>query len=540
MTSYRGFNPETGEWNDSKTGDYLWSRNNFGEARPDVMSPLTYSITETIWSEVSFLEGYHMAGNICGRYYANASVSISMLMAIGKSKEAAIEQIQDILGNVPENLEIPTVPLSRTTMLLALPRMIKLGLKERNGAKNAPEFLASNKVRCEAFRLKIRSITDQNELLAFWNEVIRPGLTDGIWLLAGATQPLEATMKFKRELMELVGEEDANTLFSNLSEDQNLLTSLGPVVGVARVAQGKMSREEYLEKYGHRGPHESELSHPRPAEDPDWLEKQLSEYRENPVDVDELLAQRRRAFEEAWNSLEKRFPKKAKKLYQQIEKVAPAARLREAVRDELTRFLWIERDWALRVGELTGLGEDVFLLTIDEILDLLSGKDTASLYIPARKETYVRYCSYPAYPMIIRGEFNPVQWVNSSNRRNDIYDADQKVPFSESNVIKGFAGAAGRIEAKVRILDGPEQGDELQAGEVLVAVTTNVGWTPLFPRAAAVVTDVGAPLSHAAIVARELGIPAVVGCGSATTRLHTGDRVRVDGGRGLVEILDGR
>ena len=69
---------------------------------------------------------------------------------------------------------------------------------------------------------------------------------------------------------------------------------------------------------------------------------------------------------------------------------------------------------------------------------------------------------------------------------------------------------------------------------------TDVAWTLLFPRAAAVVTDVGAPLSHAAIVARELGIPAVVGCGDATMRLQTGDRVRVDGGRGTVEILDAR
>ena len=62
-------------------------------------------------------------------------------------------------------------------------------------------------------------------------------------------------------------------------------------------------------------------------------------------------------------------------------------------------------------------------------------------------------------------------------------------------------------------------------------------WTPLFPRAAAVLTHVGAPLSHAAIVARELGIPAVVGCGSATMRLRTGDLVRVDGGKGTVEVL---
>jgi pyruvate,water dikinase len=66
---------------------------------------------------------------------------------------------------------------------------------------------------------------------------------------------------------------------------------------------------------------------------------------------------------------------------------------------------------------------------------------------------------------------------------------------------------------------------------------TNIGWTPLFPRAGGVVTDLGAPLSHAAIVARELGIPAVVGCGDATARLRTGDRVQVDGAAGEVRVL---
>jgi pyruvate,water dikinase len=89
----------------------------------------------------------------------------------------------------------------------------------------------------------------------------------------------------------------------------------------------------------------------------------------------------------------------------------------------------------------------------------------------------------------------------------------------------------------VRILYSPEEGDQLQPGEILVAITTNVGWTPIFPRAAAVITDVGAPLSHAAIVARELGIPAVVGCFNATSLLKTGDNVRVDGAKGTVEIL---
>jgi phosphoenolpyruvate synthase/pyruvate phosphate dikinase len=94
------------------------------------------------------------------------------------------------------------------------------------------------------------------------------------------------------------------------------------------------------------------------------------------------------------------------------------------------------------------------------------------------------------------------------------------------------------VEGTVRRLDRLEESDRFQAGEVLVTTLTNIGWTPLFPRAAAIVTDLGAPLSHAAIVARELGIPAVVGCGNATMRLKTGDRIRVDGGRGLVEILE--
>jgi pyruvate,water dikinase len=106
-----------------------------------------------------------------------------------------------------------------------------------------------------------------------------------------------------------------------------------------------------------------------------------------------------------------------------------------------------------------------------------------------------------------------------------------------SDTIKGNPGSGGRAEGRVRIINSPEEGDALLPGEILVTSTTNVEWTPLFPRAAAVVTDIGMPLAHAAIVARELGIPAVVGCGNATTRLKTGDRVLVDGGQGVVKIL---
>jgi phosphoenolpyruvate synthase/pyruvate phosphate dikinase len=89
-------------------------------------------------------------------------------------------------------------------------------------------------------------------------------------------------------------------------------------------------------------------------------------------------------------------------------------------------------------------------------------------------------------------------------------------------------------------LDSPEEGDQLQPGEILVSTHTNIGWSHLFPLAKAIVTDIGAALSHAAIVARELGIPAVVNCGDATMRLTTGDRIRVDGSAGTVTILSGQ
>jgi pyruvate,water dikinase len=85
------------------------------------------------------------------------------------------------------------------------------------------------------------------------------------------------------------------------------------------------------------------------------------------------------------------------------------------------------------------------------------------------------------------------------------------------------------------VIRGPHEFGELQAGEILVAPLTAPAWTPLFTRAAGVVTDVGSLASHASIIAREYGIPAIVGCGDATARLRTGMLVAVDGSTGNVE-----
>jgi rifampicin phosphotransferase len=106
---------------------------------------------------------------------------------------------------------------------------------------------------------------------------------------------------------------------------------------------------------------------------------------------------------------------------------------------------------------------------------------------------------------------------------------------SERALVSGAPASPGRATGLVRVIRGPHEFEALQPGEILVAPLTAPAWTPLFNRAAAVVTDVGSAASHVSIIAREYGIPAVVGCGDATSRLRTGMRVTVDGSRGTVE-----
>jgi pyruvate,water dikinase len=103
--------------------------------------------------------------------------------------------------------------------------------------------------------------------------------------------------------------------------------------------------------------------------------------------------------------------------------------------------------------------------------------------------------------------------------------------------IKGFAASSGVVEGPARIVKSVEEISRLQKGDILVCQVTNPTWAPIFQKIAAAVSDIGGSMSHAAIVAREYGLPAVVGTGNATSRIKDGQRIRVDGGRGVVTIL---
>jgi rifampicin phosphotransferase len=539
--------PFSGAWNDTFLGETLWSNANFWEAVSQAMTPLAWSVLAYSLADWIFLPGYRTVGNIAGLPYVNISIFASLFQAVGRGRPALLDSLEATLYMpLPEEIEIPLIPLAWHQVLAGGLASARTSWRQQMGARRLPHYLAGNQAWFEAARARIAEVDSGAALARLWRRELAPHLLAGVWTVLGTVMRAANTMlALRRKLETLAGPEDANLLIANLNageRGEGLLASLGLVAGLAQVAAGELSRSDYLVRYGHRGPHEFEISLPRPIEDPAWLEVELARLQDDPPDVAGLLAVQQARFTEAWERLAAKAPRQARRLKNQIARSAHFARQREAARSEYVRDRWMVRLFALEAGEISGLRDDIFFLSLAEVLALLEGDKPAALSaVPARQEAHQRNLALPPLPAIIRGRFDPYQWASDPQRRTDIFDggAISSHP-QETNglILKGASGSSGRVTGRVRILSKPEEGDQLQPGEILVAIQTDVAWTLLFPRAAAVITDVGAPLSHAAIVARELGIPAVVGCGNATQRLKTGDRVEVDGGRGEIRMIE--
>ena len=212
--------------------------------------------------------------------------------------------------------------------------------------------------------------------------------------------------------------------------------------------------------------------------------------------------------------------------------------IREEQTSELTIAWPIMRRAVVRIGEaLVADGvlaepDGVFFMTRDEALAALSGTRPATLDLAGRRAARAE-----------QSRLVPPTVVGHANRLvQSLWDSFPgmlgAIPL-ESALVSGVPASAGRASGPVRVVRGPDEFADLQPGEILVAPLTAPAWTPLFRLAAGVVTDVGSAAAHASIIAREYGIPAVVGCGDATSRLKTGMSVTVDGTTGNVELVQG-
>ena len=182
---------------------------------------------------------------------------------------------------------------------------------------------------------------------------------------------------------------------------------------------------------------------------------------------------------------------------------------------------------AVELGVLSD-PHDVFMLFEDELDAFLADPASFPGTLAERKRVYLEQFGLVP-PFVVAGDVPPAtEWV----RRASVTATE--LPVGE--VAAGVAGSPGSARGRARVVLSPDDVDELEPDEILVAPITDPSWTPLFVGASAVVVDVGAPFSHAAIVSRELGIPCVVSLSNATKRIRTGDLIEVDGTAGTVTV----
>lgn len=319
--------------------------------------------------------------------------------------------------------------------------------------------------------------------------------------------------------------------------------------------------ERFRSQHGHRAPREAELATPRWREDPRFLFRVLQGYIRAPKLPDErgILDEQRQARLAINARIRELFwPGLALSFQALLRATRANARLRELMRARVVDTLDIYRRYFLECGRRLTLQsalrrpEDIFYLELNDLRRWLKSPENTADFapkvlqnraltelfavMPDPPDTFVQSGQKWLKPEDFRAHPERAQRSKNNGARAA---EDKREELSETGAqLVGLPGSPGVVTARARVVLDPNQGAQLQPGEVLVAPWADIGWTPLFLTASALVTALGGPLSHACIVAREYGLPAVVNAHGATELIQTGDLITVDARRGLVFIRE--
>ncbi len=311
--------------------------------------------------------------------------------------------------------------------------------------------------------------------------------------------------------------------------------------------------DTFLAEYGHRSAGELELMEPRWSDEPTLLLRPFREYVLNPRQGSATeLAERQVAAREAGERkiadalavrwYDRVLPLRRRVMADYIKWAQIYAPLRENPKfsllglvQEQRRLLFELADRLIARGRFD-LRDDVFFLFRSELEELVrhpSGEVLAGRMRSrvARRRTQYEIWKSQTPPAVLGAR--PVLPTERTTAAPGMGAAAAET----GTILSGMAASPGQAEGVAHVALTAEEGNRIEPGQILVARFTDPGWTPIFPLAAAVVTDIGGRLSHGAIVAREYGIPAVVNVREGTSTIVSGQQIRVDGVRGTVEIL---
>jgi pyruvate,water dikinase len=290
----------------------------------------------------------------------------------------------------------------------------------------------------------------------------------------------------------------------------------------------------FLQTYGHRGIAEIDLGLPRWREDPTHLLGVLANYleRTNPELAPDVQFQHGAEAAEAMVvELTRRAARKGwlrgKLVEFFLRRVRALLGLREVPKfclmilfDQIRELLWPVGQELAEAGRLEQ-AEDIFFLTLPEAREALAGTDLRPV-VREHHASYEQELKRRHIPRVLLSDgTEPTAGVHTAG--------------AAEGLLTGTPASAGTVTAKARVILDPT-GARLEPGEILVAPSTDPGWTPLFLTASGLVMEMGGAMSHGAVVAREYGIPAVVGVPAATERISSGQQITVDGSAGTVSL----
>jgi len=300
--------------------------------------------------------------------------------------------------------------------------------------------------------------------------------------------------------------------------------------------------QAFLDEHGHRCAKELDFSVPRWREDPAFIVSILKNYLKAADSSDPRRKRRelRTGQARVLASVKTELPKWKFRLLKKLLALAiDGQEKRENTKSEVVKLLLPLRETLLKIGGLL-VGEgllddsrDIFMLRLEELRALADQAELVPDYfapVLARKVAYEGYKALRLPPVITD--------IDNLDRDCGLNTLDtESLSPTDADALAGIAASCGRVEGIVCVIDSVDEIGRLNPGDILVTDHTDPGWTPVFATIKGLITNTGGLISHAAIVAREYGLPAVVNVPNATSLLKSGQRVLLDADNGLIRIV---
>jgi pyruvate,water dikinase len=513
--------------------DAHWSTDNVGEAAPGVLTPFGWSMWRPTGDgmprRIAFEMGVFSAGDLANfpqivrPFYGRIAMRMEYIATIGDRMPGTTGEdvVLNMMGSIPETMAFhptrgrwPVVAYKLPYAMVTAPRGVR---------RSAPIIDAW--WRAQVGRMDAASLLQARGVLRHAVAEFDRMLQVHSLALLSVVQPLLVQLT---NLVAQVGVGDVGALSGSGGAEMAIVSDIW------NASRGIGSVADVVANHGFHGPMEGEASSRVWREDPGPLERVIEGYRgvadsESPIERARAAAARLPELERQVLAAVPAARRPATRMFLNI--AARTIPLRGVGKRSFLQSLDVARCAGRRIGSLLALEgtledpEDIFYLTLPEIYRAGGG----GFPVDARELVALRRAR--------RAEYEALEVPGNWYRAPTVSRRDETVAASGDGVLSGIGVSDGVVEGVVRVVLDPTFAD-VEPDEILVTPTTDPSWASIMFISAGLVVDIGGQLSHAAVVARELGIPCVVNTRVGSRMLNTGDRVRVDGSAGTVELLE--